>query len=366
MKNLILIAAFLLTVSSSLASTCESGFEAFKQTVYPKVSKSCTLCHDGSRPNAPAFVTKDVAANYEFLASYMNFGQISDSLLVIRAGNGHCLVSNCNADSGAEMMDLAQKWYSNGENSCYRNGRFFSSSIEIPNTLPKVDQGFATLSLPLDAIDQTFKGIKFEVDAQSFIEASDATRGAYRFKSPRLVDGTGAVYVQNIKILLNGKYDVIYNAYTGIDRNVSFVPMNIGGRKSATAVLSGSSLIILKDSLPSAKLSVSFDKINFINESQVNCINLNGFANGVAPMLKTLACNKCHNSTGTLLGTRIFDLSLEQNNLCRIATALMEPKLFMSSPLVTFPTRGYFNHPQLPVANHAEYTSALKKWITNN
>src|SRR5436190_717527 len=96
--------------AGELAAACEVGFQAFLPTVYAKVRRDCALCHDGSKVGmgAPPFATDDPNSSYQQLLNYMNFTNINESLLVIRAGNNHCGESNCNPASGADMLIQAQ------------------------------------------------------------------------------------------------------------------------------------------------------------------------------------------------------------------------------------------------------------------
>ena len=353
----------LVFLASSGAAACDSGFAAFQTTVYAKVRRDCALCHDGTnrKLGAPPFATTDPTSSYNQLLSYMNFSNIPESLLVIRAGNGHCGKVNCQAPSGQEMATLAGQWWDNGEKACERNGHYFSSEIDVPADLPNVDVGFATLSFDLSAIKPELNGMSLEIEAQNFINKSADTKGMYRFRSPRLVGGKNSVYLKDIKILLNGTYDVINNAYTTIDRISPFFNLGTSGL-SATPVLSGETLLILKDGLANPKVSVSFVDIGAKSDAAA-CANMSGFASRVQPLLATYNCASCHQSKGVSIGERLFDCTAPAAGQCQVASALIDPQYFMVSPLITFPSQGLYNHPVLTDTQRYDYVKALKTWL---
>lgn len=362
-QSLVLALAFL---CGNIGDACDTGFRAFEQTVFAKVRKDCAKCHDGQRPNAPAFAIGDMAKSYELVANYMNFTKTDESLLVIRAGNGHCGTDKCEEESGREMAELAERWWSEGEKTCERNGKFFTAEQDIPADLPGPKDGFRTLRFPLRTINPRFQDVYLQIDAQEYLPASKETRGAYRFKSPRLVGGKNPLHVQDLKILLNGKHDLIYNAYTTIDQTYSFsqIEDNDPKLRSVTGVLSGQGLIIMKDSLPNPKLSVSFVAIEEKAQGDA-CKNPEKFAQNVTPLFARMQCATCHNGKNASIGERVFNVNLDNAALCTLATQLVDPRYPMVSPLLTLPARGFMGHPKLEDGNRIDYVGTVKAWLDN-
>lgn len=375
--KVLLVVAFGVWARPSLAATCELGHEAYINSVYPKIRKDCAKCHDGTRPTAPPFATTDSKASYELVLNYMNFSKIQDSLFVIRAGNGHCASDRCGDVSGAEMLALTQKWHSTGESSCMRNGRHFTEEIPVPFPLPKVEEGFLTVSMSLSEISPSLDGLKIALDIQDFSEASDGNPGAYRIKAPRLVSDrspetlkSSAVRIKDMKVLLNGKYDPIYNAFTTVDKSTKFFNLD-SGSENISPMLSGHYIILLKDGIQNPKLSVSFVEVG-VAEKNMDCKNIRSFSENVLPKLRNLNCVTCHGgpqSFGTSnsnLGQRVFNLTWPEPKVCQVAQTYIEENFLMSSPLVALPVRGSFGHPQVPSSERAAYLSAVRSWITES
>jgi hypothetical protein len=354
-KKTIFLSFFLVGFS---AFACDEGFESFKNSVYLQVRRDCVRCHDGSKPTAPPFATSDPANSYNLLLNYMNFSKPKESLLVFRAGNNHCATSNCDEEAGAEMAENAQKWWESGENKCFRNGKYFTEEIEIPANLPSLKEGFMTLSFDLGLANDELKGTVFQIDIQNFSDATETSAGAYRFHSPRFTGGKGSLYFKDIKILLNGRYDSIYNAFSIENKKVNFYNAN---GVMATPVVSGLSMIISKDELQPAKLSVSFMEIQpAANDS---CRNAAVFTNEVFPLLTKMNCATCHNQNGSSLGTQVFNLNRPLNQLCEVSSELANLNFPMSSALISVPTRGLYNHPQLTGESGTEYAKIIKNWL---
>lgn len=364
-KSLSVIALIIGFAAISNAETCLSGRDAFAKSVYLKVRKNCVFCHDGRRPDTPMFASPDLQVSYDRLLNYMNFSKIEDSLLVIRAGNGHCKDENCEEEHGQEMKKLAEDWWAGGENLCYRNGRFFSAEVAIPANLPNDKQGFKTLSFDLGSINNQLKEIYLQIDIQDHIQpAENLAYKAYRFKSPRIVSKNSAsLKIKNLKVLLNGKYDPVYNAYASIDAEVKLWPVVNNEFKWASTVLSGVHLTLMKDSLTDAKLSVSFDMIEKTNASNKGCANIGAYKTYFKPMVQQLKCSECHNSQAKEYGTALLNFDGAEDNQCAVASTLVEGRAFTAMPLLKIPVQNYGKHPQLDEQSRAAYVQAMKSWL---
>lgn len=359
-----MISAFIaLLTSASFATTCESGYKAYAETIYPKIMQQnrCVECHNGSNPKAPQFAVAEVENSYELVLRYMNFAKIDESLLTYRAGNGHCAKANCDFDVGIEFNELAKSWWDRGENTCNRNGKYFSAEVPIPKNLPPASAGFKILYFDLSAISPDFKNIRIALEIQEYVKPKDNVRGAYRIKSPRFVNGEGNIYVKDMKILLNGMYDSIYNAYTIVDKTTTFAPVELGLIRSATPVISSSPLIIVKDGLTNPKLQVSFMEIR--KGDKMTCNKDAMFTNVVMPAFNSLNCIECHNSSLDEFGSQVFDVTKAADQLCLITTALLEKSFPAASALLSFPTKGLFGHPQLGPQERINYTKTIKDWL---
>lgn len=346
-----------------LAQACPEGYDSFQASVFPKVRKDCARCHDGQNAQAPAFATADAKASYESLLNYMNFSEIKHSLFVIRAGNGHCALKNCDEKSGSEMEVLATKWWNQGENLCFRNGKYFTQEVAIPKQLPTVEEGYVTMAFPLDQANPELSGMSIVFNIQNFQDESDDTKGAYRINSPRLVNGHGSILLRDIKVLLNGKYDEIYNEFTAVSQISSFIPLKQLAVQSATPVLSGQNLILLKDGLENPMLSVSFMEIQ--RGSGAVCVHPEKFQSIVLPQFNQLNCVSCHSGKANQIGMQVFNLQSSESQICQTATELASAKYMMTSTLVTYPTAGHSNHVAIPDEMKEKYSDAIKSWLAN-
>ncbi|OQW52127.1 MAG: hypothetical protein A4S09_08945 [Proteobacteria bacterium SG_bin7] len=357
--------------STSIAATCNSGYKAYTETLYPKIMQKnrCVECHNGSNPKAPPFAVPEIESSYELALRYMNFAKIDESLLTYRAGNGHCAKANCDFDVGIEFNEISQMWWDKGENACNRNGKYFSAEVVIPTPLPPANAGFKTILFDLSPISNEFKDMKLALEIQEYVKTSENVRGAYRVKYPRIVNGEGNIYIKDMKVLLNGMYDSIYNTYTIVDKTTTFVPVELVRRRhnefglirSATPVISGSPLIIVKDGLANSKLQISFMEISRGNKMVCNKNAM--FTNIIMPALKSLSCSECHNSSLDDLGSQVFDLTKNIDQACLTATALTEKSFPSASALLSIPTKGLFGHPQLSDQERTNYTKIIKEWL---
>ena len=318
------------------------------------------MCHSGKRPDTPVFASGDPQKSYEFLSRYVRFNKIEESILVVRAGNGHCGLAICKDSS--DMMAQVEKWWKDGENSCQRNGKFFSEELPVPPTLPSAESGFGTLSFDLAPNGPQFKGVKLLIDAQDYVKASDKSKGAYRFKSPRLVGGTSPIYLSDVKILLNGNYDFGYNPYQAIERTVYFQPDSTSTMGSISPVLSGQTSIVVKDGVPNPKLQISFSALE-VTTGSAACYRGDVFKSEVMGAISTLNCATCHQSMANATGARAFDCSAGVEDLCKTATGLVDMKFKRASPLLVFPVKGLEGHPGLKPDELETYSTAITKWL---
>lgn len=360
LKTALLISFF---TSAAMATTCDSGYKAYAETLYPKIMQKdrCVECHNGSNPKAPPFAVGEAENSYELVLRYMNFAKIDESLLTYRAGNGHCAKANCDFEVGIEFSEVAKSWWDKGESTCNRNGKHFSAEVAVPKVLPPAKAGFKTIYFDLSPISTEFKDMKLALEIQEYVKPSENVRGAYRFKSPRIVNGDGIIYVKDMKVLLNGMYDSVYNAYTIVDKTTTFAPVELGLIRSATPAISSSPLIIVKDGLTNPKLQVSFMEISKGNK--MTCNNDLMFTNVVMPAFNSLNCTECHNSSLDEYGSQVFDLTKNVDQVCLTATALTEKSFPAASALLALPTKGLFGHPQLGGQERTDYTKVIKDWL---
>lgn len=363
MRSMLISLLLLVMIYSLPSNACPEGYESFQKNVHAKVRKDCARCHDGQNSQAPAFASQDAKSSYESILSYMNFTDKAQSLFVIRAGNGHCAMKNCNEASGAEMLELTTKWWGEGENLCFRNGKYFTQEVSLPEYLPADQNSYKVVNVPLDKVNADLAGMSFQFKIQNFQNEGDGTKGAYRIRAPRLINGSGAVKIKDVKILLNGKYDEVYNAYSIIDQTATFVPLTRVQEKSATPVLSSQHLIISKDSLEDKKISVSFMAIE--KSAETECANLTKFNSTVMPLFQKMNCISCHSDGAVELPLLVFDMTTPADHLCRVTTELGKQKYKRVSPLINYVSSEHAFHESLPQEEREQFSDAIQSWLTN-
>lgn len=355
--------ALLLVANFAQAAPCDAGLQAFKNTVYAKVIRDCAGCHDGTRGNAPPFASADPATSYAQLINYANFVNVDHSLIVQRAGNNHCGISLCQAASGTEMSGLVSSWWSTGQSQCQYMGTYTTAQQALPSNLPGMNDGFTTMTFDLGSIKPELKGISFQIGVQDYLDASPQTHGAIRFRSPRFVGGGQSLYVKNIKVMLNGAFTASYNIYTTVDRTVSFFKIN-DAVKTATPIVSGESLLILKDGKSNPMITVSFEDIH-VTTDQPSCANVSGYTSQVKPVLTTLQCMSCHQAGGGSIAEKTLDFTADDTRQCETVSALLDPHYFMLSAMMKFPSIGLIKHPALTDDQRLQYAKALQTWLSN-
>ena len=362
MKILFTLLFFISSGAWATVDDCKEGFESFEKTLYPVIQNYCAGCHGGGNVKAPPFAVKDAFTSYNHVLSYMNFSDLDKSLLVIRSGNFHCGEENCEFESYDAVSAAAKEWWDKGENRCFRNGRHFTREVMVPKVLPKQGEGFIQMEFPLDNLSAKFNGASIVLDIQEFYPASETTRGAFLIKAPRVINGRGGIYIQDLKVLLNGKYDHIYNQFTNVDNVYNYISVSgMTGVRRATPVLSSRSMILLKDSLEETKLSISF--VNIKDSNEVNCMMAGKFR-PVHDVLRSNSCTQCHDGRGNDLGTKVANFSQGSSMNCQLATQLIDPLNLPLSPLLSLPEKGVNDHPQMASEVNSELLSAVRQWLS--
>jgi hypothetical protein len=216
----------------------------------------------------------------------------------------------------------------------------------------------------LGTVKPELAGVSFQVQVQNFVDPSGTlTKGAYRLRSPRIVttQTTPSIYVKDIKILLNGVFDSVNNAYSAVDRTVPFI--KAGDGRYQTPVLSGDMMVVLKNGLDAPKFTVSFVDIGVRADAPV-CINEAGFSN-VKTLLTNagLRCAECHNRDATSAGARTLDCGASTTQMCQMASALIDPYSTLDSPLLLVPARGIFEHPQMTDDQRSNFFNVIRAWV---
>lgn len=338
---------FALTSHSSVFhDQCTAGITAFTSTVYAKIEKDCKECHGGANPDAPPYASGDNTSTYYAVLNYVNFSDIPDSTLVLRAGNGHCGKSNCNSASGADMLNQVKAWYAQGQNTCPVAGNYFTAEVPVPTNLPDNTQtpAWQTLQWDMSTISVQFAGYTFGLDMQYWVRPTSSDPGAYRFREPRVLTGTDTIHIANIKVLINHTWNSSDNDYTVVDRIVS-PQTGPSGQAAPYPTLSADEIITFPQGTTD-KISVAFNVLE--SDDPVPCNDESLFTSSILPYLHQGTCYSCHGGEGGL-GTSpanlAFNMDVSNARLCqgvRERTNFSEP---IQSLFLSFGARGKFDHP---------------------
>ncbi len=372
-RTFVAVALFSATLVSANAASlkrfvdpCEGGKAAFEKTVYAKIKTDCAECHaPGGR--GPTFVLADTAAAYMRVKNYVDFVDLSRSVLGIRAGNNHCLKENCNEASGKEMKTLLQAWWDGGESSCKTVGKYFTAAITAPSDLPvylpeKVD-AWKRIEWDLSAIRDDLAGTKFSVEAQVYSPGTDAAPAAYRFRKPRMHQGFDPIRIAGVRILVNGKFDRLANAYESIDTVTA--PQEVaGGGILEFPVLTSQPLLLLQEKKAGDMFSVAFDELTIVDRPK--CKEAGMFKEKVLPILAKADCASCHTTAGTatLPAARAsFAMELTDDQLCSAFIQRTNHTSPLRSVVIEMPARGKLGHP-IVITEPAAYLDVLQTWMS--
>ncbi len=340
----VVLSSHVLQASLDQTAPCTSGITAFQNTVYAKITRDCKLCHDGSNAAAPAYDSGDLTQTYFSVSNYVDFQNPETSTFVVRAGNGHCGLDNCDTASGADMLTQVKAWWDQGQKTCQVNGKYFTAELPVPADLPE-KTAWTLLQWDLSTVSLNLTGFTFGIDAQYLLKPSATNAGAYRFRKPRLLTGNRPVHVNNIKILINRGFNPIDNIYTIVDRIVS--PQHgPAGEAAPYPTLSADTLITIPQTA-SDKLSIAFDVIQLA--SSVPCKALDNFTDNIFPYFRQGTCFSCHGGeggAGTSPANVTYNMDLPNDQLCQGVRERVDFSDAIQSPFLSFGARGKFDHPQ--------------------
>lgn len=348
---------------------CATGLSAFENSVFPLIRDRCVNCHERNDRPGPKFAVANSTSSYAAVLRYQNFDAIADSFFVTKGGNMHCQSSygqNCHTEK-PEMIAAIESWWTGGENACPRKGRVFSESLRLP-TLPDRSSGFQKLRLALASqANPGMRDVFFEMEAQLFQPSSDAFKGAYRFRKPRLLTPWNSVYLKDIKILVNGSFDPQENAFRSVEQTIA--PKQI---PSDPAVASGfpdlsSSHLLTQQHTPGAdEIMVSFEALS-VATTPPACRALNLFSQNVLPFLNSNNCYNCHGGgspslSGNQDARSVLDMALSDESLCASLRQRLSGANLFNSPLITYPFEGTFGH-EVSTTSRAEVAAAFSGWF---
>lgn len=341
--------------------TCGVGVNAYKNTGYSFVREKCVRCHGGDGPGNPAFADDNMNESYFHVRNRVNFTDPLRSLLVIKGTDGHCRGCGATAEGMAKML---QNWWEQGEKTCVSNGKLFSGKIPVPADLPRDRTKFMTLAWDLGSIRNEFRGVQFLIDAQKYADPDGGRPGAYLFRKPRMMGGNVAFRIKDVKVLVNGRFDIAADAFRMIDTTVA--PQN-GSRTAGEAapypLLTAETLIVLQDQKEGDQLSLSFEILE--KGTVPMCRRQAQFEADVLSLMKARSCTYCHGGAdegGFEPANRSFNMNLSDADLCSAMLQRTVREVIALSPIVKLPLgQAPEDHPE--VVGLDEVDPAWLNWI---
>ncbi len=361
------------TQANSLFATINygSGLEAYKNTVYKLATSHCVSCHGTS--TQPQFAVSNLANAYDAMLSSgkINFNNIASSSLLARGGkldDAHC-GSYCSGGAAIPAWQSAiQAWWYGGEclktNSCSQGGGSGSGNNDgggnqagriktlgkiVPANLPSAAGTFATMTFPLNEVNNELAGASFVIDIQQY-----GSSNGYLIRRPRITFATGttfSVYVRDIKVVINGVLDPNATTFEVVERIVS----PPGGQFLSLSTL----LTTMDKGIGVDQLAISFAEAA---RGSATCKALASFTANVKPLLIS-QCAGCHG------GQTTFRINAADTDDLMCSRALQRVDLARPdfSPLIRLPRHGDIRrdgsrHPTVGGLTDANVTSILN-WI---
>jgi len=256
----------------------QNPYTAFQKTILSFTQKNCFTCHGNSQ--IPLFAINDVPRAYQITKNLVNAARFEDALLVRKIRDGHCGFS-CTTSNAAIAVDELKEWQrleseqtiapkpvptptpsaSSSGGLMDPSEGFKTATILFPQPLPahtpEGSNPFVPMQWDLSVIGPEFAGIIFELSVQQFSPSlPDGTIGSYRFRLPRILNATRAVYIQGMQLLLNGKTPASTNAFSDLETTVA---------PNTNASLAGGDLIVVEENGAAGdNLAVQFRKISVL------------------------------------------------------------------------------------------------------
>ena len=245
------------------AGQLNKGLEAFQKNVYPLLRNQCIECH--SRGPGPSHSSDNVFEAYQITKGFVpSFQNLHYSKLVTKGTNGHGNAYGAKKKvtlTEDELVLALQKWWDEGENTAFFDGKLVLPSQNIPS-IPQ--NGFATMTWDLKDLrigntgsssNANLEQIKFQVDVERFMDAESNHGGAYRLKNPRLLTNGQNVKIIGLYITMNGQFDGLATDYSTI-RGV------VRSEQKEPGILSSNMQIVLDgQGLGKDQLGFAFGKI---------------------------------------------------------------------------------------------------------
>lgn len=360
-----LVAGAALLSSSAFAredEVCAVGFEAFKTNLYPVIMNGpCVTCHQ-SGPG-PIYAHQVPEQAYLAVKNYVNFSDIANSRISIRAGNAHDRCTQCNLAMRTRVVNGITAWFDQGEKDCDQSMRFRTAQQAVPANLPT--NSFVKMRFDLRDVDAALAGANIEIEIKRLAEPAGDNPGAYLIRKPRISSSRRlTIETRNMRILNNNKYQEEANAYTRVNAVTSPNDTAVAA-PYVYPVLSPEPMILIQDGMAD-KLSVTFEMVQVAQP--VACKAQQLFHDNVMPVVEARGCKSCHGQANNPnpIGQRAFaafkmDVT-DETLLCRRFRERAWGDGDILPAIVQYPLNGRFEHPVI-IPSRDEVLPTWIDWI---
>ena len=321
-------------------ATCSKGIDAYSNTVFPLIRKSCLPCHEtGGMANRP-FATSDVQTSYQSVLRYQEFNAIVTSYFVVKGG---AMVPTVTPQ---DLETSVREWWDNGQKDCTSIGNFVTKANPAPQTPEALVIRFSLSDLAP------------QIGNASFAVSVRLEENAYVIEKPRVINPDSAIHLAGVGVLLNGRPEQSANGWNSIEASLPRGPK--GG-----ALLSACTLRIPVENGEKDVISFSFDTLE--KREPFACKNLSLFQKNVLPVLQERSCFRCHSGgvgheIGEEKAKKMLDMDINDETLCLALLSRGSGKNSVDSPLIALPLRGMLGHPRaIPLSS--EVLPSWTDWI---
>lgn len=346
------------------------GIDAFAQTAYPYLRQNCASCHGAGQ--SPTFAVDDVAQAYSLSKPLANFADTSASTFARKGSDSHC-GSICS--SNGALMAVIDQWKAaevasgiGGDNPTVPTavaGPNRTQPVGLPSPLASGTQ-YSIVRWDLSQVtpfNPDLAGVIMEAEVQRFTTGFGTTPGSIRIRKPKIATPTNNLYVQGIRILVNGKIDAQAVDFADTDVAILAQPIPAAPTPLPFPVLSAAEMILLQDK-ETDLYTIAFDNIR--KTGAVACRALNTFLARARPVMAQ-RCFGCHaqaNAQNPNAQRKFNQNAPTDAELCARAMQRITRDNPATSPIIVNPKNNANGHPNVQGLTTADMDNILA-WVVS-
>ena len=323
-------------------AVCQKGIDAYSNTVFPFIRKSCLPCHDAEGMANRPFAVSDLQISYDSVLRYQDFNAVASSYFVTKFNP-----STMNPNVTQTDIEIRVKqWWDSGQKDCTNIGKFVTNPNPVPQTAAP-----SAIRFGLSDLVAGLGNASFEVSVRR-------EGDSYTVEKPRLVTRDSPIHIAGVNILLNGSQKASANGWNSIKASIP-------SDERSGALLAACTLRVPVENGDKDEISFSFDSLE--KRAPFSCKKLSVFQKDVLPVLRERSCYRCHSggpehAPGEEQAKKALDMELADEALCLKLLSRGNGTNSVDSPLIALPLRGIFGHPRA-IALSSEVLPAWSDWI---